>query len=139
MLSSECSPEHQVDASSPANSNHHRTQTVHDHTTASSYRLPEYLHSAPMPRPRPTAEAAARARAARQGRAERGASTAADERADLEERVSAYLSGVVPEEYYRDAPPTTKPADSETGKDSMGDISIGKEGNGKPPLTRCKS
>lgn len=38
---------------------------------------------------------------------ERGASTAADEREELEERVSAYLAGVVPDEYCRDAPPKT--------------------------------
>lgn len=69
------------------------------------YRLPEYRHDAPWPRPRPRAEVAARTRAARQGRAERGTSTAADARADLEEKVSTYLSGVVPEEYCRDAPP----------------------------------
>lgn len=104
---------------------------------ASGYELPKYLHSAPVPCPRPTVEAAARARAARQGRAERGALTAADERADLEEKVSAYLSGVVPEEYCRDAPPKTKATDPETGKEST--RSIGKSGNGKTSPIRCKS
>lgn len=66
------------------------------------YRLPVYQHDAPWPSPRP--EVAARARAARRFRAECGGSTAADARAELEERVSESLIGVVPEEYCRDAP-----------------------------------
>jgi len=68
------------------------------------YRLPVYLHDAPWPSPRPTAEVAARARSARRFRAECGRSTAEDAQAELEERVSASLIGVVPEEYCRDAP-----------------------------------
>lgn len=73
-----------------------------------------------MPRPRPTPEAAARARIARQGRIERGASTAADKREELEERVSAYLTGVVPDEYCRDAPPTTVVTHAEDKKEFLG-------------------
>lgn len=68
------------------------------------YRLPVYLHDAPWPSPRPTAEVAARARSARRFRTECGRSTAEDARAELEERVSSSLIGVVPEEYCRDAP-----------------------------------
>lgn len=52
-----------------------------------SYRLPEYRHDAPWPRPRPSAEAAAKARVLRRARAERGASTAADARAEMEDKV----------------------------------------------------
>ena len=51
------------------------------------YQLPQYRHNAPWPRPRPSAEAAAKARAARRARAERGASTAADSRAEMEDKV----------------------------------------------------
>lgn len=54
---------------------------------ASSYQLPQYRHDAPWPRPRPSAEAAAKARAGRRARAERGASTPADARAEMEDKV----------------------------------------------------
>ena len=52
-----------------------------------SYQLPQYRHDAPWPRPRPSVEAAAKARAGRRARAERGASTAADARAEMEDKV----------------------------------------------------
>lgn len=55
------------------------------------YQLPHYRHDAPWPRARPTAEAAAKARAGRRARADRGASTAADARAEMEDKVPVVL------------------------------------------------
>lgn len=57
------------------------------------YRLPQYRHDTPWPRPRPSAEAAAKARAGRRARAERGSSTAADARAEIEEKVCSVKNG----------------------------------------------
>lgn len=81
--------------------------------------MPEYRHGAPWPRPRPCADVAARARLARRARAERGVSTAADAREELEEKVSESLFGVVPEEYCRDVPPPNQD-DREGGRGSEG-------------------
>ncbi|CAM9441311.1 unnamed protein product [Ectocarpus sp. 4 AP-2014] len=64
----------------------------------------------------PYNKAAAKARAGRRARAERGASTAADARAEIEEKVSTSLLGVVPEEFGRDAPPAVEPSSSSSLK-----------------------
>ncbi|CAM9244707.1 unnamed protein product, partial [Ectocarpus sp. 13 AM-2016] len=64
----------------------------------------------------PYNKAAAKARAGRRARAERGASTAADARAEIEEKVSTSLLGVVPEEFCRDAPPAVEPSSSSSLK-----------------------
>lgn len=68
-----------------------------------TYRLPEYCHYAPWPRPRPSAADVAKAQARRQARLEQGAPTAADARAEMEEKVSTSLVDVLPQEYCRDA------------------------------------
>ena len=102
------------------------------------YALPEYRHGAPWPRPRPTAAVAERARRRRRAREERGASTPADAHAELEEKVSACLFGVLPEEYCRDAPPQT--AKEEGGGVSGGGLPLATGKAAKASIrTRCEA
>lgn len=101
------------------------------------YALPEYRHGTPWPRPRPTPEVAERARRRRRARAERGASTPADAHAELEEKVSVCLFGVLPEEYCRDAPKSAK--DEDGGRGGGGRV-VAMVGVDKDPIrTRCEA
>lgn len=122
-----------------------RASTAGDPTIGGGdgYTLPEYRHGTPWPRPRPTIVVAQRERARRRARAERGASTPADARADLEEKVSACLFGVLPEEYCRDAPPppqlSTKENDGGGGGGGRG-LLVGTGGGDEAPTrARCEA
>ncbi|CAM9599430.1 unnamed protein product, partial [Laminaria digitata] len=85
----------------------------------------------------PTPEVAERARRRRRARAERGASTPADAHAELEEKVSVCLFGVLPEEYCRDAP---KSAKDEDGGGGGGGRVVAMVGVDKDPIrTRCEA
>ena len=120
-----------------------RASTVGDSTIGGGdgYTLPEYRHGTPWPRPRPTVAVAERERARRRARAERGASTPADAHAELEEKVSACLFGVLPEEYCRDAPPpqTAKNGGGGGGRSLLFATGGGEKGDKAPIRARYEA